>query len=229
MNTTATNLDTGTEAGVPAQLAKYSTSAISDALDRFGIHGQMLGIKPLDRSFRLVGRAFTGRYQPVGAGGGTVGDYIDDVPAGSVVVLENGGRDDATVWGDILTAVAHRRGLAGTVIDGVCRDSDRALEVGYPIFSRGNTMRTGKDRVTLASVDVPVSIDHVLVHPGDILIGDSDGVVVIPAPLEDAVLDAVRVIEDAEEQIRVAVESGERLDEARRRLAYHTLQTKVAE
>ncbi|WP_285730664.1 RraA family protein [Nocardiopsis sp. ATB16-24] len=212
-----------------AILSRYSTSAVSDALDKLGVNGQALGIKPLSRDFRLVGRAFTGLYQPVGVGGGTVGDYIDDVPPGSVVVLDNGGRQDATVWGDILTAVAHRRGVAGTVIDGVCRDSDRALEVGYPIFSRGTTMRTGKDRVMLAAVDVPVSVSGVLVHPGDVLLGDADGIVVVPSAVEFEVIETVRRIEEAEDVIRRAVQAGEPLSEARRKVSYHSLQSRTTE
>ena len=87
---------------------------------------------------------------PRGLSGKSVGDYIDDVPTGAVVVIDNGGRLDATVWGDILTTVAHRDGVAGTVIDGVCRDVGRSIELGYPIFARANTMRTGKDRVAAA-------------------------------------------------------------------------------
>ncbi|HVW31755.1 MAG TPA: RraA family protein, partial [Acidimicrobiia bacterium] len=128
-------------------LESVSCSDVSDALDRLGLAGQCLGIGPLDPSFRLVGRAFTVRYGPVGHDGGSVGDYIDDVVDGEVVVLDNGGRVDATVWGDILTSVAHARGVAGTVIDGVCRDVDRSVELRYPVFARGNWMRTGKDRV----------------------------------------------------------------------------------
>jgi regulator of RNase E activity RraA len=208
-------------------LGSYPTSAISDALDRLGVAGQAMGINPLDRRFRLAGRAFTGQYQPVDAGGGTVGDYIDDVPAGSVVVLDNGGRTDATVWGDILTAVAHRRCLAGTVINGVCRDSAAALEVGYPIFSRGNWMRTGKDRVALVGTNVPVVLGGVRVSPGDIVVGDADGVVVVPAAYEDDVLAATMQIETAEGRIRDAVASGMRLDEARRQIGYHSLQSRA--
>src|SRR5579863_7581801 len=98
--------------------AKLDTTALSDALDRLGISGQCLGIKPLDHRFRMTGRAFTLLYGPAGSPPGTVGDYIDDVPPGGVVVLDNGGRENATVWGDILTWVASRRGIAGTVIDG---------------------------------------------------------------------------------------------------------------
>src|SRR5438132_13060008 len=129
-------------------LGGLPTATISDALDRLGIVGQCLGIAPLDPKFRLVGRAFTLRYRPTGVvERGNVGDYIDDVEPGDVVVLDNAGRLDCTVWGDILTAVSHRRGIGGTVIHGVCRDVSRALELGYPIFSRGRYMRTGKDRV----------------------------------------------------------------------------------
>ena len=109
----------------------------------------------LDRSFRLVGRAWTLRYGTVGEDPGTVGDYIDDLGLGQVVVLDNQGRRDATVWGDLLTTVAAGRGVAGTVIDGVCRDVDRSIELGYPIFSRGNWMRTGKDRVRVEEIGGP--------------------------------------------------------------------------
>src|SRR5437763_16570315 len=94
--------------------AALDTTSISDALDRLGIAGQCLNIKPLDHSFRMTGRAFTILYGPSGKPSGTVGDYIDDVAPGSVIVLDNGGRENATVWGDILTVVAHRRGVAGT-------------------------------------------------------------------------------------------------------------------
>lgn len=201
-----------------------STTAISDALDRVGIAGQALGIAPLDRSFRLVGRAYTIRYQPVDVNGGTVGDYIDDVPPECAVVLDNAGRLDATVWGDLLTTVAHQRGIAGTVIDGVCRDSARSLELGYPIFSRSNYMRTGKDRVQVVAVNDPVSIGGVRVRPNDLLVGDADGIVVVPAEREQEVLDAALDVERAEAGIRALVLQGHRLDEARKEYGYHLLQ-----
>src|SRR6476659_5973161 len=137
--------------------SKLDTTSISDALDRLAIAGQCLNIKPLDHRFRLTGRAFTILYGPAGVPPGTVGDYIDDVPPGSVVVLDNGGRENATVWGDILTWVATRRGIAGTVIDGACRDTHLARELGYPIFSRSYSMRTGKDRVQVEGTNVVVN------------------------------------------------------------------------
>jgi regulator of RNase E activity RraA len=205
--------------------ARIDTATLSDALDKLGIAGQCLGIKPLDQKFRLVGRAFTLAYAPVGPGG-TVGDFIDDVPEGSVVAIDNGGRADATVWGDILTLCAHRRNLGGTVIDGACRDTNLALELGYPIYSRSYSMRTGKDRVQLEAAQVVVNIGDARVRPGDILRGDSDGVVAIPKDRENEILGVAESIDAAEARIREAVAAGMRLDEARRQQGYHRLQTR---
>lgn len=204
--------------------AALDTTAISDALDRLGIAGQCLNIKPLDHRFQLTGRAFTLLYGPASVPPGTVGDYIDDVSPGSVVVLDNGGRENATVWGDILTWVAHRRGVAGTVIDGACRDTRLARELGYPIFSRSYSMRTGKDRVQVEAVNQTVNIGDARVSPGDILRGDADGVLVIPRAHEDAVLAAAEEIDAVEQQIRAAISDGKTLAEARRQLGYHQLQ-----
>ena len=155
---------------------------------------------------------------------GTVGDYIDDLGPGDVAVLDNQGRVDATVWGDLLTFTAHRRGVAGTVIDGVCRDIDRSIQLDYPIFARGNWMRTGKDRVRLDGTNVPVSIGGVTVNPGDYLAGDGDGVVAIPASRIDEVLATATEIATAEESIRRAIEAGQDLRAARAAVGYFDLQ-----
>jgi regulator of RNase E activity RraA len=210
-----------------AAIKKHSTTTLSDALDRLGIAGQAFGIRPLDRGFRLAGRAFTVRTIPVAAARGTVGDYIDEVPPGAVVVLDNGGRLDATVWGDILTVMADRMGIGGTVIHGVCRDSTRSLELGYPIFSRGVYMRTGKDRVQADGMQVPISLGEVRVEPGDLLAGDADGVVVIPRAREQDVLAVSQEITEAEDGIRQEIAAGSRLDEARKKHRYFQLQSQV--
>ncbi|MDJ0978152.1 MAG: RraA family protein [Erythrobacter sp.] len=208
--------------------AAIDTATLSDALDKLGIAGQCLGIKPLDPKFRLAGRAFTLRYVPVGGEPGTVGDYIDDVAPGSVCVLDNAGREDATVWGDILTFVANKRGIAGTVIDGACRDTALAREIGYPLYSRSYSMRTGKDRVQLDAAQVPVMIGGAEIAPGDILIGDTDGVIAIPQAREEEVVTLAETIFAAEERIREAVAGGKRLDQARKDEAYHLLQRRDA-
>ncbi|MGH7828852.1 MAG: RraA family protein [Candidatus Binatia bacterium] len=203
---------------------KLSAAAVSDAIDRLGLHGACLGIAPLVPGYRMVGRAFTLKYIPVGVVKGTVGDYIDDVSPGDVVVLDNAGRLDCTVWGDILTSVAHKRGIAGTVIHGVCRDVARSFELRYPIFSRGKFMRTGKDRVQVEGMNVPISLGDVQVRPGDVMIGSDDGVVVVPRDREEEVLSIAQSVSQAEEQILFEALKGNRLDEVRKKYKYHELQ-----
>lgn len=203
------------------------TATVSDALDRLGIVGQCYEIKGRDPGFALAGRAFTMRCGPASNPPGTVGDYIDDVPNGHVVVIDNGGRTDATIWGDILTEIAHRRGLGGTVIDGISRDVALCRKLGYPVFAKSHWMRTGKDRVQVEEMGCIVNIGGARVAQGDLLLGDADGVLVIPQEHEDAVLAAAEEIHEAEEHIRNAVRSGMRLDEARKQFKYHQLQTRT--
>jgi regulator of RNase E activity RraA len=217
--------DDTTDAAV-ARAARLETATISDALDRLGIVGQCYGIKGRDPGFRMAGRAFTMRCGPNSTPPGTVGDYIDDVPPGAVVVIDNRGRTDATIWGDILTEIAHRRKLAGTLIDGISRDVHLCRSLGYPVFSLDHWMRTGKERVQVEERDCVVAIGGARVAPGDIVVGDPDGVVIIPRAHEAAVLDAAEEIEAAENRIREAVRSGMRLDEARAQFRYHQLQTR---
>jgi regulator of RNase E activity RraA len=143
-----------------------------------------------------------------------------------VVVIDNQGRLDVTVWGDLLTLTAARNGVGGTVIDGVCRDITRSVETNYPIFARGRWMRTGKDRVRVEAVGEPVSIGGVRVERDDWLIGDGDGVVVIPTARVADVLEVAGQIRDAEELIRQAVAAGAPLRKARGDHGYHQLQTR---
>jgi len=203
-----------------------STSTISDALDKMGIPGGCLGIEPLVQGVKMAGPALTVRYIPVGAVKGTVGDYIDQAKAGDVIVLDNGGRKDCTVWGDILTLTAQQKGIAGTVIDGVCRDVSAILEDRYPLFSRGKFMMTGKDRVMVEATNQPVSIGGTQVRPGDIMVGDDNGVVVVPFERAVDVLEAASAIDALEENIKLAVRKGNTLQEAREKFGYHKLQTR---
>ncbi|KEY99565.1 RraA family protein [Sphingobium indicum] len=209
-----------------ARAARLDTATLSDALDRLGIVGQCHKIKGRDPEFRMAGRAFTLLCGPASTPPGTVGDFIDDVPPGAVIVIDNGGREDATIWGDILTEIAHRRGIAGTVIDGINRDVHLCRTLGYPVFSKDHWMRTGKDRVQVERMECVVNIGGARVAPGDLMRGDPDGVVVIPRAHEEVVLAAAEEIHAAEEHIREACRGGMRLDEARRQFKYHQLQTR---
>ena len=208
------------------RLKTLETPCVSDALDRLGIDGQCAGIMPLDRGFRLAGPAFTVKYVPADEHGRSVGDFIDDVAPGAVPVLDNGGRMDATVWGDLMTTIASQRSLGGTVVDGVSRDLDRALDLDYPLFTRGHWMRTGKDRVRLDGLEVPVTIGGVLVRPGDLLLGDINGLVALPADRAEEIIETSEMIRDVEESIRTEILAGSSLRDARARAGYHQLQTR---
>jgi regulator of RNase E activity RraA len=112
------------------------------------------------------------------------------------------------------------------VIDGACRDTHLARELGYPIYSRSYSMRTGKDRIQVEAMGGPVNIGDARVNQGDILRGDADGVVAIPQAHEDAILTNAEQIDAAESEIRRLVNEGNTLTEARAKLGYHKLQTK---
>lgn len=204
------------------------TPGVSDALDKLGLPGQCLGVAPLDNYSKvIVGPAFTVQYVTASVPPGTVGDFIEDVAPGDVVVIDNGGRTDCTVWGDIMTQYAGTRQIAATVIDGVCRDVNKALGDGYPIFSKGRFMRTGKDRVQVQSVNQPVSIGTVRVCARDIVVADANGVVIVPRAYAAEVAACARQIESVEAEIRALISQGKTLKEARAALGYHNLQRKV--
>lgn len=204
------------------------TPGVSDALDKLGLPGQCLGVAPLGNYTNVVvGPAFTVQYVTASVPPGTVGDFIDDVAPGDVVVIDNGGRTDCTVWGDIMTQYAGSRQIAATVIDGVCRDVNKALGDGYPIFSKGRFMRTGKDRVQVQSINQPVSIGTARVCARDIVVADANGVVIVPRARAAEVAACARQIESVEAAIRVQIAQGKTLEEARAALGYHSLQRKA--
>lgn len=206
------------------RLKELDTPAVSDALDRLHLRGTCLGIHPLVAGCKAAGRAFTVAYLPAGDPPGTVGDFIDDVTPDQVVVLDNRGRLDCTVWGDLLTLVSVSNGIGGTFIDGVCRDVPGIVENAYPVFSRGSFMRTGKDRVEAAAVNVPVTLGGVQVRPGDYVFGDDSGAVVVPADRAAEVVAVAEQISEGEARIVELVKSGLPLREARAREGYHSLQ-----
>ncbi|AYN97031.1 RraA family protein [Pseudomonas sp. LTJR-52] len=208
--------------------AGLDTPSVSDALDKLGLPGQCFGVVPLDNYSKvIVGPAFTVRYESANVPPGTVGDFIEDVAYGDVVMIDNNGRTDCTVWGDIMTQYAASKKIAATVIDGVCRDVNRALNDGYPLFTKGRFMRTGKDRVQVEAVNQTVSIGQARVSDRDIVIADANGVVVVARDKAREVANCAHEIEQVEANIRSVIAEGKTLKEARRLLGYHTLQRKI--
>ncbi|MBA4221899.1 MAG: diguanylate cyclase [Methylobacterium sp.] len=211
-----------------ALFAGLDTPGVSDALDKLGLHGQAFGIRPLvDYPDVTVGPAFTVKYIPASSPAGTVGDFIDDVAEGDIIVIDNEGRTDCTVWGDIMTQYSGIRGIAGTVINGVCRDVNRALSDGYPMFSLGRFMRTGKDRVQVDSINGTVSVGTVRVVSRDLVVADANGVVIVPRDRARDVANTARAIEKSETAIREQIERGATIGEARAAMGYHTLQRRA--
>lgn len=210
------------------EFKKMDTTSVSDAMDKMGIPCGLLGIKPVAAGRPICGRAFTVHYVPCGTIKGTVGDFLDDVEPGQVVAIDNAGRDYCTVWGDIMSVTAKKKGIEGTVIDGVCRDIPNIRLSGYPIYTKGWYMCTGKDRVEVDAVNQPIALSGVKVLPGDIILGDDTGVVVIPQDKAQEVLETAKKIEETEQKIIAEVMNGLTLKEARKKLNYHHLQTKEA-
>jgi 4-hydroxy-4-methyl-2-oxoglutarate aldolase len=191
------------------------TKAIYESLARLGSatvyeaqggHGALdSGIKPLDPATRLVGPAFTVDTRP--ADNLMLHYALSKARPGDVLVVDAKGFVEAGPWGDVLTAAAMKKGLAGLVIHGAVRDASAIVAAGFAVFCRALSIKsTGKAQ--LGRIDVPVCIGDVVIHPGDIVVGDRDGVVIVsPADLQD-VLQSARAREAKEAGFRSAIAQG---------------------
>lgn len=206
------------DANLIARARKLDTAALSDALDSLAIAGTLEGLAAQVPGSRCAGPAYTVLYEPVSDREGfkNAANYIDDVPEGAVIVSSNNGRTDCTTWGDIMTHVASTRGIAGTLIDGAARDIEIVRRLNYPLFSRAVFMRSGKNRVQMKAVQVPLEIAGVTIRPGDLIVADSNGCVAIPADQAQEVIARAEAVEATERNILAAVENGMSLAQARR-------------
>ncbi len=205
------------------ELKSLDTPTVSDAMDMLGLNGACMGLNPVTAGSKTAGPAFTARYVPIGLERMGAHDFLDDVPPGSVVVLDNGGRIYCTIWGDIMTRLSKRKGLAGTIIDGACRDVDSIRELNYPVFSRGTYMVTCKGRIQPAGIQEPINICNVLVQPGDFVLADDSGVLIIPQKKSEEIIELALDVKAREERIRDYIEDGMSLAEARKREGYHQI------
>ncbi len=183
---------------------------VSDALDKLGIAGQCRGITSLNAAPpTVVGTAYTVRIFPVATTPcGTLGDYLDEVQPGDIVMIDNDGRTDFSVWGDIITRFAIAKKFGGTVIGGICRFIGKVLETGYPMFSRGRFMQSGKGRLEVGAMVVPVTIGCVRVNPGDIVVADGSGVVVVPRAQAPKVAETAHALARVETERRAQIDAG---------------------
>jgi regulator of RNase E activity RraA len=206
------------------RLAALDTPSIADAMDSLDLYGALLGIHSRAPAKRTVaGPAFTVAYRPFSRKSGefhNAGNYIDRVGRGDMIVVDNEGRYDCTVWGDILTETALFKGIAGTVIYGAARDLEEVKRLSYPLFSTAIHMVSGKNRVKVTAIQAPIQIGTVTVNPGDWIVADCNGALVVPADrIADVVLRA-ELIDHTEQRIRSAVHNGMALEEARAHYRY---------
>lgn len=189
------------------------TPVVGDVLDQLGLTHQFLpqAIQALRPDIVLVGRAMpvliTDVFEPQRSPFGRLTEALDQLEPGEVYLARNG-RAQCAAWGEILTATARARGAAGAVIDGFHRDTVRVLEQNWPVFSRGSFAQDAGVRTSVVDYRIPLEIDGVLVHPGDLIFGDIDGVVVVPTAVEDEVLELALTRADAENMVRQAIEHG---------------------
>jgi regulator of RNase E activity RraA len=209
-------------------MRSLTTTEIADALDACGIEGALLRIQSLT-GLQCFGEAYTVKYAPYESKPDDfmpAADYIDEVPPGSILVIDNQGIDDCTVWGNILTEMALIKGLAGTVVHGMVRDIAKINALKYPLFACGVYMRSGKNRVYKVKAQCTLDINGVMINPGDMILGDENGVVCIPKHLLQEVLDKAEAIRWLEEQIITSLKEGNSLAKARKAFGYHKPWTK---
>ena len=166
------------------RLRKMSTTNVSDALDALGLKGATYGIKPVWPTMgKIVGKAVTLKMT---AAGETKNKHhlgikaIDVAEVGDVIVIDNGGRLDTSCWGGILANGAKMKGVSGVVIDGACRDVDDCVDAEFPVYARGSVVATARGRVIEEATNVMIQFGGVQVRPGDVVMGDKSGVVIIP-------------------------------------------------
>ncbi len=205
------------------KLYPFSSAELSDALDSCGIEGALLNIKPLSPGMKLIGPAYTVQYksnEKKESEFKNAANYIDSIPAKSVIVIDNNGRSDCTVWGDILTQVAIQKDIAGTVVYGAVRDIEAIQATTYPVYSTAVYMRSGKNRVHKANEQCPLTINEVTIRSGDIIFADDNGVLVIPSDSVSEIINKANTIKLTENNIKAAIRSGSTLEQAREDYRY---------
>jgi 4-hydroxy-4-methyl-2-oxoglutarate aldolase len=166
------------------------------------------GIKPVAPGFRVAGPALTVACPP--ADNLWLHRALVDAAPAEVLVVTVGGEYEAGYWGEVMTVSALARGVAGLVIDGMVRDADAIAASAFPVFARGLSIRgTRKDPRASGALRQPISIGDVAVEPGDLVVGDRDGIVVVPRARAREVIELGRERERREAEIMERLREGE--------------------
>jgi 4-hydroxy-4-methyl-2-oxoglutarate aldolase len=198
------------------RLNKVYSAVLCDVLDSLGFRNQAVSYqtRPLFPEARVIGRARTMLSKPVNS----IPDNpyameleaLDTLREYDVVVLATGGDMSAAVWGELLSMAASAKGARGALVDGLTRDAAKIGTLGFPVFAKGISSYDSRGRSEVIAYDVQIDCDGVLVHPGDIVFGDYDGVVIIPASHIET------VIEKAEEKVHGEKIVGEEFKKGRK-------------
>jgi RraA family protein len=191
---------------IVAGIAEFDTPSISDLMNR--LFTMSLDIKPMtDPTLRILGPACTVKVFP--GDNLMVHKSLDIAKPGDVVVVDASGSSLTAVLGDLISTKARHRGIAGFVVDGLIRDLPAILKLGdFPVFARGVTP-IGPLHRGPGEVNYPVSVGGIVVHPGDVVVGDQNGVVIVPADAAGNVLERLRAKAALEAEYEAAVARGE--------------------
>ena len=181
-------------------------------MDALGYRGATFGIRPMTPQWgKCAGPAVTLKMT---AAGETKGKHhlgvkaIDAANEGDIVIIDNGGRLDTSCWGGILANGAKMKGITAVMIDGACRDLDDCIEIDFPVYARGTVVATARGRVMEESTNTMIQFGGVQVRPGDIVMGDRSGVVVIPQEHIDEILEKAERLYQKEEDMIHEIRNG---------------------
>lgn len=166
------------------RLARIHTGSLSDALGSLGVPSPR--IRAITPATKLIGPAFTVKCYPGSII--TVHKALLEAPPAVVLVVDDEGDTRGALWGEVMTHQAMRQGILGLVTDGPVRDTAEIAALGFPVFAGSVTPRVGTNR-RVGLTQVPIALAGVPVHPGDIVVADADGVVIIPSGQLDTVLE----------------------------------------
>ncbi|WP_370590984.1 RraA family protein [Pseudomonas gingeri] len=198
------------------RLAALDTNTVSDALDFLGLPGATVGLRPLWNCPKIVGRASTVLLAPKTDSNPTVHlitPVVEQIHSNDRVLVIAGGIEGISCWGDILANAASARQVRGTVIDGCSRDIDGSEAIGYPVYGRGVTMISARNRVVQIDAGVTIEVAGVAVSEDDYVIADRCGTVFVPAQRIEAVLDLGERIARRQDGMVEAVRSGRSVTE----------------
>ncbi len=209
-----------------SRLGKLDTCAVSDALDRLGLKGAVLGIRPLWPCRRVVARCVTVKIKPAGLQRPKqhlCTAAIEAATPEDAIVVDNGGRLDAAAWGGLLSLAAQIKQVRGAIIDGAGRDVDESRELQFPVYARAAVQVTARGRIMQQSSNEEIQFAGVQVHPGDLVIADGSGVVFIPRAKEPEVIAQAEALARAEARMADAIRSGRPVVEVMETLGYESM------